>query len=52
VTPEGVGRFFVGTETKLENAELAKYRIEAAERGITLGEIQAIGGRGARSNGE
>jgi hypothetical protein len=39
----------VGTETKRENAELAKYRIGAAERGITLGEMQAIGGRGVRS---
>jgi site-specific DNA-methyltransferase (adenine-specific) len=36
-------RFFVGAETKREYAEMAGRRIGAAERGITQGEIRAIG---------
>ena len=34
----------MGAETEREYAELAERRIGAAERGIMLGEIQAIGG--------
>jgi site-specific DNA-methyltransferase (adenine-specific) len=36
-------RFFVGAEKEWEYAELAGRRIGAAERGITQGEIRAIG---------
>jgi site-specific DNA-methyltransferase (adenine-specific) len=36
-------RFFVGAETEREYAEMAGRRIGAAERGITQGEIRAIG---------
>jgi site-specific DNA-methyltransferase (adenine-specific) len=44
VAAKELGRFFVGAETEREYAELAGRRVGAAERGITLGEIQAIGG--------
>jgi site-specific DNA-methyltransferase (adenine-specific) len=43
VAAKELGRFFVGAEKEREYAELAGRRIGAAERGITLGEIQAIG---------
>jgi site-specific DNA-methyltransferase (adenine-specific) len=44
VAAKELGRFFVGAETEREYAELAERRIGAAERGIKLGEIRAIGG--------
>ncbi len=44
VAAKELGRFFAGTETEREYAELAGRRIGAAERGITLGQIRAIGG--------
>ena len=40
VAAKELGRFFVGIEMEREYAELAGRRIGAAERGITLGEIQ------------
>jgi site-specific DNA-methyltransferase (adenine-specific) len=43
VAAKELGRFFVGAETEREYAELAGRRIGIAERGITQGEIQAIG---------
>ena len=43
VAAKELGRFFVGAEMEREYAELAGRRISSAERGITLGEIQAIG---------
>jgi site-specific DNA-methyltransferase (adenine-specific) len=43
VAAKELGRFFVGVETEREYAELAGRRIGIAERGITQGEIQAIG---------
>jgi site-specific DNA-methyltransferase (adenine-specific) len=43
VAAKELDRFFLGAETKREYAELAERRIGAAERGITLGEIRAIG---------
>ena len=51
VAAKELGRFFVGAEREREYAELAGRRIGAAERGITLGEIQAIGGRARRVGG-
>src|SRR5829696_2648793 len=44
VAAKELGRFFVGAETEREYAQLAERRIGAAERGIMLGEIWAIGG--------
>src|SRR5215212_9565315 len=44
VAAKELDRFFVGAETEREYAELAERRIGVAERGITLGEIQAMGG--------
>ena len=44
VAAKELERFFVGAEMEREYAGLAERRIGAAERGITLGEIQAIGG--------
>ena len=44
VAAKELGRFFVGTEAERGYAELAGRRIGAAQRGITLGEIRAIGG--------
>ena len=43
VAARELDRFFVGTETEREYAELAARRIGAAERGVMLGEIGAIG---------
>jgi site-specific DNA-methyltransferase (adenine-specific) len=49
VAAKELDRYFVGAEMEREYAELAESRIGAAERGLTLGEIRAIGGgtRGA-----
>jgi site-specific DNA-methyltransferase (adenine-specific) len=44
VAAKELGRFFAGAEAEREYAELVGRRIGAAERGITLGGIQAIGG--------
>ena len=43
VAAKELGRFFVGAEREREYAGLAERRIGAAQRGITLGEIRAIG---------
>jgi site-specific DNA-methyltransferase (adenine-specific) len=43
VAAKELGRFFAGAEAEREYAELAGRRIGAAQRGIMLGEIQAIG---------
>ncbi len=43
VASKELGRFFVGSEMEREYAELAARRIGAAERGVTLGEIRAVG---------
>src|SRR5215203_2528638 len=43
VAAKELGRFFVGAEVDREYAELGARRIGAAERGIKLGEIRAIG---------
>ena len=55
VAAKELGRYFVGAEAEREYAELAGRRIGAAERGIMLGEIRAIGGgnpqRDRRANG-
>jgi site-specific DNA-methyltransferase (adenine-specific) len=44
VAAKELGRFFAGAEAERAYAELAGRRIGAAEREITLGGIQAIGG--------
>jgi len=44
VAAKELGRLFVGVEREREFAELAGRRIGAAQRGILLGEIRAIGG--------
>ena len=46
VAAKELGRLFVGVER--EYAELAGRRIGAAQKGITLGEIRAIGGGSPR----
>ena len=43
VAAKELGRFFVGTETEREYAELAGRRIGEVERGVVLGKIRAIG---------
>jgi site-specific DNA-methyltransferase (adenine-specific) len=48
VAAKELGRYFVGAEAERDYAELAGRRIGAAERGITLGEIRAIGSWAAR----
>jgi site-specific DNA-methyltransferase (adenine-specific) len=43
VAAKELGRFFVGTETEREYAELTGRRIGEVERGAVLGKIRAIG---------
>jgi site-specific DNA-methyltransferase (adenine-specific) len=51
VAVKELGRYFVGAEKEGAYAELAGRRIGAAERGIVLGEIGALGRGDARRGG-